>query len=95
MLPRREGARAWSRPLGVGQQGLQGEQPRFDLEVVALDGGGPYVGDEGVQVVDLGFGFASHGDDDFSSGVSFFQITHGLGDLGERVRPVDDRGDLA
>src|SRR5215204_3832317 len=37
------------------------------------------------------FGFASHGDDDFSSSVSFFQIPDGLGDLGERVRPVDDR----
>jgi hypothetical protein len=88
ILPRREGARGWSRPLGVGQQGPQGEQPRFDLEVVALDG------DEGVHVVDLGFGFASHGDDGFSSGVSFYQIPHGLGDFGERVSPVDDRGDL-
>ena len=27
------------------------------------------------------FGFASHGDDNFSSSVSFFQITDGLGDL--------------
>ena len=37
------------------------------------------------------FEFASHADDDFSSGVSFFQIPDGLGYLGERVRPVDDR----
>ena len=41
------------------------------------------------------FGFASHGDDDFSSGVSLFEITDGLGDLAQRVRPVDDRCDLA
>src|SRR5918995_1757273 len=40
-------------------------------------------------------GFPSHGDDGFSSGVSFFQISDGLGDLGERVRPVDDRCELA
>jgi hypothetical protein len=40
-------------------------------------------------------GFASHGDDNFSSSVSFFQITDGLGDLAQRVRPVDDRCDLA
>ena len=46
------------------------------------------------SVVDLGFGFASHGDDGFSSGVFFFQIPHGLGDLSERVGPVDDRCDL-
>jgi hypothetical protein len=36
----------------------------------------------------------SHGDDDFSSGVSLFQIPDRLGDLGERVGPVDDRCDL-
>ena len=30
----------------------------------------------------------------FSSGVSFFQIPHGLGDFGERVSPVDYRGEL-
>jgi hypothetical protein len=41
------------------------------------------------------FGFASHGDDDFSSSVSFFQMPDGLGDLAQRVRPVDDRCDLA
>jgi len=41
------------------------------------------------------FGFASHGDDDFSSGVSLFQITDGLGDLAQRVRSVDDRCDLS
>src|SRR5215212_5862364 len=40
------------------------------------------------------FGFASHGDDDFSSSVSFFKITDGLWDLAQRVRPVDDRCDL-
>src|SRR5215217_1429370 len=40
------------------------------------------------------FGFASHGDDDLSSGVSFFQVPDGIGDLGERVGPVDDRCDL-
>src|SRR5439155_14754247 len=37
----------------------------------------------------------SHGDDDFSSSVSLFQIAHGLGDLAERVRLADDRRDLA
>src|SRR5215208_2491450 len=41
------------------------------------------------------FGFASHGDDDFSSSVSLFQIADRLGDLAQRVRPVDDRCDLA
>ena len=30
----------------------------------------------------------------FSSGASFFQITHGLGDFGERVSPVDHWCDL-
>src|SRR5215208_5301744 len=40
------------------------------------------------------FGFASHGDDDFSSSVSFFQIPDGLGDLAQRVSPVDDWCDL-
>src|SRR5215208_6488970 len=40
------------------------------------------------------FEFASHSDDDFSSGVSLFKIPDCLGDLGERVRPVDNRGDL-
>src|SRR5919112_1661872 len=39
-------------------------------------------------------GFASDGDEDFSFSVSSFQIPHGLRDLGERVRPVDDRCDL-
>ena len=37
---------------------------------------------------------ASHGDDHFSSGVSLFEITDGLGDLAQRVDPVYDRGDL-
>src|SRR5919112_4404379 len=36
-------------------------------------------------------GFASHGDEDFSFGVSPFQIPHGFGNLGERVGTVDDR----
>jgi len=40
------------------------------------------------------FGFASHGDEDFSSGVSSFQIPDGFGDLGERVGTVNDRCDL-
>ena len=40
------------------------------------------------------FGFASHGDDDFSSSVSCFQIPHGLGDLAQWVSPVDNRCDL-
>ena len=40
------------------------------------------------------FGFASHGDDDFSTGVSFFQIPHGFGDLAQWVSPVDNRCDL-
>jgi hypothetical protein len=40
------------------------------------------------------FGFASHGNDDFSSSVSCFQIPHGLGDLAQWVSPVNDRGDL-
>jgi hypothetical protein len=41
------------------------------------------------------FGFASHGDDDFSSSVSLFQIPDGLGGLGERIRPVNHRCYLA
>ena len=36
----------------------------------------------------------SHGDDDFSLSVSFFEITDGLGGLGERVHSVDDWCDL-
>src|SRR5215212_1504162 len=40
------------------------------------------------------FGFASHGDDNFSLSVSLLQITAGLGDLAKWVRPVDDRCDL-
>src|SRR5215208_535396 len=40
------------------------------------------------------FAFVSHGDDDLSSGVSLFQITDGLGYLGERIRLVDDGCDL-
>src|SRR5215211_3670009 len=39
-------------------------------------------------------GFVSHADDDFTSSVSFFQITDGFGDLTQRVRPIDDRCDL-
>lgn len=31
----------------------------------------------------------------FSFGVSLFKITYGLGNLGERIRSVDDRHDLA
>ncbi len=38
---------------------------------------------------------ALHGDDDFSSGVSLFQIADGLGGLTQRVRSVDDRRDLS
>lgn len=38
---------------------------------------------------------ASHCDDDLASSVFLFKITDGLGDLGERVRPVDDRCDLS
>ncbi len=37
---------------------------------------------------------ASHGDDDSSLSVSFFEIPDGLGGLGERVSPVDDRCEL-
>src|SRR5215212_7977103 len=40
-------------------------------------------------------GFASHGDDDFPLSVPFFQIPDGLWGLGERVGPVDDRGEPA
>src|SRR5215217_872050 len=40
------------------------------------------------------FEFASHGDDDFSLSVTFFQITDGPGYLGKWVSPVDDRCDL-
>src|SRR5215210_1371463 len=40
------------------------------------------------------FGFASHGDDNFSLSVSLLQKTDGLGDLAKWVRPVDDRCDL-
>jgi hypothetical protein len=43
----------------------------------------------------LPFGFASHGDDDFSSSVSLFQITYGLGDSAQRIRSVGDRRDLS
>jgi hypothetical protein len=35
-----------------------------------------------------------HADDDLSSSVSLFEIPDGLGNLGERVGPVDDRCDL-
>src|ERR671910_983001 len=41
------------------------------------------------------FGFASHADDDLTSSVSLFQIPDGLGDLAQRVGPVDDGCDLA
>jgi hypothetical protein len=41
------------------------------------------------------FRVASHGDDDLSLSVSFFQIPDGLWDFGERVRPVDHRCDLS
>src|SRR5215203_1451285 len=37
------------------------------------------------------FGFVSHGDEDFTSCVSSFQIQDGFGDLGERVGTVDHR----
>src|SRR5215203_7083399 len=40
------------------------------------------------------FGLVSHADDDLSSGVSLFQITDGLGDLTQRVYPIDDGCDL-
>ena len=40
------------------------------------------------------FGLVSHGDDDLSSSVSFFQIPDGFGDLAQWVGPVDDRCDL-
>jgi len=53
-----------------------------------MDKGG-LEGAEGVSVD------ASHGDDDFSSGVSLFQMADGLGNLAERVRRVDDRRDFA
>ena len=36
----------------------------------------------------------SHGDDDFSSGVASSQIPDSLGNLAQRVGPVDDRRDL-
>ena len=38
---------------------------------------------------------ASHGDDDFSLGVTFFQIADGLGDLTQLVVSVDDRRDFS
>ena len=38
---------------------------------------------------------ASHGDDEFTLSVSLLQIPDGLWNLGERVRPVDDWGELA
>ena len=43
----------------------------------------------------LPFGFASYGDEDFSSSMSLFQIPDGLRGLAQRVGPVDDRRDLA
>jgi hypothetical protein len=46
-------------------------------------------------LVDEGLRFASHGDDDFTSSVSHFQMLDGLGDLAQRVRPVDNRPELA
>ena len=38
---------------------------------------------------------ASHGNDDFSWGVTSFQIPEGLRGFAQRVRPVDDRPDLS
>lgn len=38
---------------------------------------------------------ASHGDDDFSLGVTFFQIPDGLGDLTQLVVTIDDRRDCS
>ncbi len=38
---------------------------------------------------------ASHGDDEFTLSVSLLQIPDGLWNLGERVHPVDDWGELA
>src|SRR5260370_32817753 len=37
----------------------------------------------------------SEGDDDLSPGVPLLQVADGLGDLAQRVRPVDDRCDLS
>src|SRR5215472_8286947 len=36
----------------------------------------------------------SHGDDDLPLGVACFEVADGLGDLAQRVGPVDDRRDL-
>ena len=39
---------------------------------------------------------ASHGDDDLAAAsVAMYQIPDGLGDLAQRVGPIDDRRDLA
>ena len=40
-------------------------------------------------------GRASYGDDDFSSGVTFFQIPYGLGNLAQLVMSVNDRRDFS
>ena len=37
----------------------------------------------------------SHRDDDLAASMPLFQVPEGLGDLAQRVRPVDDRLDLA
>lgn len=37
----------------------------------------------------------SYGDDDFSSGVTLFQVADGLRRFAQRIRPVDHRRDLA
>ena len=37
---------------------------------------------------------ASHGDDELASGPSFLEVANGLGNLGQRVGPVDHRGEL-
>ena len=41
------------------------------------------------------FGFASHGDDDFSFDASFSKMPERFRNLAQRVRPVDDRDDFA
>src|SRR5213082_2542794 len=38
---------------------------------------------------------AAHGDDELPPSASLVQIADGVGDLAQRVRPVDHRGDLA
>ena len=70
--------------LGTGPMGRDIQDLGYELPRIPILG----------TSVNRPFGFASHGDDDFSSSVSCFQIPHGFGDLAQWVSPVDNRCDL-